>query len=182
MALGKRIHKWLRWLALLLVGLVLFDGINWLRAEGINRAIHDGTIISIKDDLPLEGVFAQAFVSAQNGDRERAIALYKRVESGPNQILAQAAKYNRANGYLSKSLELSAGENPNSGIPLAELAKDSYRAILRAEPGYWDAKYNLERTLRLAPDPDESNDADLPPPQQSERAPTTMRGFTLGLP
>ena len=66
------------------------------------------------------------------------------------------------------------------GCLLIELAKDTYRAVLRAEPSAWDAKYNLERALRLVPDPDDSDDEDLPPPQQSERALTTMRGFTLG--
>ena len=182
MALGLRIHKWLRWIAIILFGLVCFDGFRWWQAERLNRSIADGSIISNKEKLPPEALFAQGFLFAQKGDREQSIALYKRIEAGANIGLAQEAKYNRANIYLLKAMEISAGDNPNSGMPLAELAKDTYRSILRLDPGYWDAKYNLERALRLVPDPDDSDDADLPPPQQSERAPTTMRGFTLGLP
>ena len=181
MALGK-LYKWLRWVALTLLGLLCFDGFRWWQAAQLNRSIADGSILSLQEKLPAEALFAQGYLFAQKGDRERSIALYKQIETSTDTSLAQAAKYNRANIYLLKAMELSAGDNPNSGMPLAELAKDTYRSVLRSDPSHWDAKYNLERALRLVPDPDDSDDADLPPPQQSERAPTTMRGFTLGLP
>lgn len=180
--MSARIHRWLRLIAIALIGLIVWDGYRWWNAQNINRAIADGTIISRTGNLSPTIVFAQAYLHAQKGDREHAIALYKQVEVASDVALARAAKYNRANGYLFKAMELSATDNPNSGIPLAELAKDTYRFLLRSNPGDWDAKYNLERALRLVPDPDDSDDVDLPPPQQSERAPTTMRGFTLGLP
>ena len=142
----------------------------------------DGSIVAAPGALPPQALFAQAYFHAQKGDRERAIALYKRVETSPDALLARAASYNRANGYIIRAMEFSGVDNPHLGLPLAESAKDAYRALLRTDPGYWDAKYNLERALRLVPDPDDSADADPPPPQQSERAPTTMHGFTLGLP
>ncbi len=182
MALSVKIYRSLRWLALGLFGLVLFDGNRWWQAERLNDAIKDGSIIASQGGLPPQALFAQAYFQAQKGDRERAIALYKRVETSPGASLARAATYNRANSYLMRAMELTGGDNPHLGLPLAELAKDAYRALLRADPGYWDAKYNLERALRLVPDPDDGDDPDLPPAQQSERAPTTMRGFTLGLP
>jgi mxaK protein len=180
--LKPRLHKWLRFIAIALLALILWDSYRWWDARRTNRAIADGSIVSYSGDLPAPALFAQAYLHAQKGDRERAIALYKSIEASSNIELAHAARYNRANGYLMKAMELAATENPNSGIPLAELAKDTYRALLRSHPGDWDTKYNLERALRLVPDPDDSDDVDLPPPQQSERAPTTMRGFTLGLP
>ena len=182
MALSVKIYRSLRWLALGLLGLVLLDSYRWWQAERLNDAIKDGSIVATQGALPPQALFAQAFFQAQKGDRERAIALYKRVETSPDASLARAATYNRANGYLMRAMEFSGGDNPHLGLPLAELAKDAYRALLRTDPGYWDAKYNLERALRLVPDPDDSDDADLPRPQQSEDAPTTMRGFTLGLP
>jgi len=40
-------------------------------------------------------------------------------------------------------------------ITPTELAKQSYRDVLRAEPGDWDARFNLERALRLLPDQDD---------------------------
>ncbi len=182
MAMSAKIHRWLRLIAYALVVLILWDCYQWWNAQTINRAIADGSIINNSTDRSAPVLFAQAYLHAQKADRERANVLYKQVEISADVTLARAAKYNRANGYLFKAMELAATDNPSAGIPLAELAKDTYRALLRANPGDWEAKYNLERTLRLVPDPDASDDAELPPPQQSERAPTTMRGFTLGLP
>ena len=182
MAPRVKIYRSFCWLALGLIGLALIDGYRWWQAEHLNNAIKDGSIITSQGALPPQALFAQAYFQAQKGDRERAIALYKRVETSPDAALARVATYNRGNSYLMRAMELTGGDNPHLGLPLAELAKDAYRVLLRTDPGYWDAKYNLERALRLVPDPDDSDDADLPPPQQSERAPTTMRGFTLGLP
>ena len=163
-------------------------GIDCLRRLPLvaNRALEYGDrrrINHCRDDCSATSRnIRSSILPRKNGDRERSIALYKQVEESSDAGMARAAKYNRANGYLAKAMELPSDDNQNLSLPLAELAKDNYRSLLRIEPGYWDAKYNLERALRLVPDPDDSEDAELPPPQQSERAPTTMRGFTLGLP
>lgn len=182
MALRKRMHKWLRWSAIALVALLALDGYRWWQAAHINAAITDGSIINVKGPLPAEALFAQAYYQAQKSNRESATALYKQVETVAQNKLKNAARYNRANSYLQRAMELDADGNKQLGMPLVEMAKDAYRIVLRSEPATWDAKYNLERALRLVPDPDDSDDTDLPPPQQSERALTTMRGFTLGLP
>jgi mxaK protein len=181
-ALRSKLHRWLRGVCVILLGLIAVDGYSWWKTTRLNSSIADGSIIAETATLPAQVKFAQAYYYAQKGDRERSIALYKQVEHMPDLEMAHAAQYNRANGYLIKAMELSGTDNQNLALPLAELAKDTYRSLLRADPKHWDAKYNLERALRLVPDPDDSNDAELPPPQQSERAPTTMRGFTLGLP
>lgn len=182
MALKVNLHKWLRGIFVVLLGLIAFDGYSWWTTARLNSTIADRSIIGNTTTLPARGKFAQAYYYAQKGDRERSMALYKQVERLADVEMARAAQYNRANGYLFKAMELSGTDNQNLALPLAELAKDTYRSLLRADRANWDAKYNLERALRLVPDPDDSDDADLPPPQQSERAPTTMRGFTLGLP
>ncbi len=67
-------------------------------------------------------------------------------------------------------------------LPLIELAKEQYRALLRENPGLWAARYNLERAQRLQPDPEEGEESAPSAPSESERAPTTMRGQALGLP
>ncbi len=182
MALMIKPHKWLQGIFVVLLGLIAIDCYRWWTTARLNAAIVDGSIVEDTTALPARAKFAQAFYYAQKGDRERSIALYKQVERLGDLKIAQAAQYNRANGYLFKAMEMSGTDNQNLALPLAELAKDTYRSLLRADPAHWDAKYNLERALRLVPDPDDSDDADLPPPLQSERAPTTMRGFTLGLP
>ncbi len=183
MALRKTIHKWMRWAALVMFTLIVFEGYRLWQAEQVNAAISDGSIVTSTAALPAEAVFAQAYLHGQKGSHDDAIALYKRVESTNSATLKLAAKYNRGNRYLVQAMELDDDDDAKQlGLPLVEMAKDTYRAVLRGEPSAWDAKYNLERALRLVPDPDDSDDEDLPPPQQSERALTTMRGFTLGLP
>jgi mxaK protein len=74
------------------------------------------------------------------------------------------------------------GEQPGQAIPLIELAKESYRELLRAEPSDWGARYNLERAQRLLPDPYENETPPSEPPSNAERAATTMRGFSPGMP
>jgi mxaK protein len=178
----KKIHAWLRWLTLLILFAFAYDGYQLWRAAQINKAIADGSIMNAQSGLPPPALFAQAYLLTQKGAQDDAVATYKRVESSAVAELDLAAKYNRANRYLAQAMELDEQTAKQVGLPLVEMAKDTYRAVLRVAPDHWDAKYNLERALRLAPDPDDSDDADLPPPEKSERALTTMHGFSLGLP
>lgn len=69
--------------------------------------------------------------------------------------------------------------SPGAG-PVAP-GKQQYREALRRDPGHWPSRYNLERALWLAPELPDGN-ATGAAPEPSERAVTTMRGFTLGLP
>ena len=76
-----------------------------------------------------------------------------------------------------------AGTQPGQAIALIELAKELYRDVLRADPQHWDARYNLDRAQRLLPDPDEAPEAAPPDTHRdAERAATTMRGYSPGLP
>jgi mxaK protein len=67
-------------------------------------------------------------------------------------------------------------------VPLIELAKETYREVLRHDPGHWSARYNLERAQRLLPDPEDDGEGPPAPPNQAERSATTMRGYSPGLP
>jgi mxaK protein len=178
----KRIHFWLRWVTVLLLVALVTDGYGLWRATQLNSAIADGSIVNSVGELPPQALFAQAYLLAQKGAHDDAIAVYKKVEISSTATLRQAATYNRANRYLTQAMALDEEAAKQLGLPLVEMAKDTYRAVLRVAPDAWDAKYNLERALRLVPDPDDSDDAELPPPEKSERALTTMRGFSLGLP
>ena len=54
--------------------------------------------------------------------------------------------------------------------------------MLRDDPDHWPARYNLERAQRLVPDPDPADGDPAEPPKSAERAATTMRGYSPGLP
>ena len=104
-------------------------------------------------------------------------------EVPPQVRFAQAhAQANSANLLMRQAVVVQAGAEPGKAIALIELAKEIYRDVLRVDPQYWDARYNLERAQRLLPDPDEM---DVAPPEtrrDAERAATTMRGYSPGLP
>ena len=136
---------------------------------------------SERTDLPAQVRFAQAHALAASGADQPALNRYRALQAhGP---LGQAAAYNSANLLLRQALVVRAGTQPGQAIALIELAKELYRDVLRADPQHWDARYNLDRAQRLLPDPDEAPEA-APPAvnRNAERAATTMRGYSPGLP
>ncbi len=181
-------------LAVVLVGLVAYDAWSLRRASRFNAAITSieaidanptGTLqalhaepAAVSHEGPAPVLFAQAYRAAAGGRTQDALALY--TAAAADARVAPLALYNSGNLHLREALLL-AEKNALAQSPQPiELAKRQFREALRADPGYWPAKYNLERALRLSPEIED--DAPLPPPHQSERALTTMRGFTLGLP
>jgi mxaK protein len=179
-----RLHRLRRWalplLAVLLAALAANDGWRLLQARRFNAAVDDvataASTASREQPAPL--LFARAWRVAQQADRaEEALALYAAAAADPRQ--AAPAQYNAGNLHLRQALALAERDALAQTPQPAEMAKRQFRLALRSDPGFWPARYNLELALRLAPEGDE--DAPLPP-QQAERAVTTMRGFTLGLP
>ena len=136
---------------------------------------------ALEPNAPMEVRFALARAAAQQGEVTRAVALYRDVaQARPD--LSGAALFDAANALLREADRLAANNDRLAARPLLELAKATYREALRNEAGRWDARYNLERALRMAPEDGSADDAPLPMPAESERAATTMRAFTLGLP
>ena len=92
---------------------------------------------------------------AQAGHMQQALALYARVGAGQDRELVKAAHYNSANLYLRQAMELLDRQGLaawDTVSPLLALSRFGYQRALRIDPGYYDAKYNLELVLRLAPD------------------------------
>jgi mxaK protein len=173
--------------AVLLV-LAGFDLHRWQRTAAWNARIDAAagataaqTVQALQSDAPAEARFAIAWAAAQRGETTRAVALYREVAQARPE-LAGAALYNAANA-LAREGERVIGQGDWVGArPLLELAKETYREALRADPQHWEVRYNLERALRLAPETEDRAE-DMPPiGGESERSVTTMRGFTLGLP
>ncbi len=118
---------------------------------------------------------------ARAGQIAEAAALLRRAADESRGELRQIALYDLGNLYLREALRVRQSGADASALPLLELAKESYRSVLLERPDLWDAKFNLELALRAAPDPD-PDDTGAPQILTGERAVTTMRAFTLGLP
>jgi mxaK protein len=172
-------HRALLLAALALGLLIAWDARQVWRAWQFNRAIDRGASVVGARDAPPELLFVQAHAAAQAGHAQEALALYQ--ASTHDARIAAAAHYNSGNVHLREALELARANLLGQRPQAVELAKQRFRDALRADPSHWPARYNLERALRLAPEVDE--DTAVPAPRgPAERAVTTLRGFTLGLP
>ncbi len=171
----------LAWIALAL-SLVWsgFEGAMLLRAQQLNRQLASGTPPPDSATAPAEVRFAQAYALAASGAFDAALNRYGSLQD--DSPLGQAARYNSANLLLRQGMALRAAGQDGQALALIELAKEGYRELLRANPLDWPARYNLERAQRLVPDPMEADDAPPDVNRSAERAATTMRGYSPGLP
>jgi mxaK protein len=181
MALNRRAVRRAAWAALASLGaLALIDAWSLHRAMAWNALIESGAMPADTPGAPLEIRFAQAYAQAASGADEAALTRYGALHG--DTPLGQAARYNSANLLLRQGAALRAGAQPGQALAFIELAKEGYRDVLRHDPHDWPARYNLERAQRLVPDPDEADEAPPELNRNAERAATTMRGYSPGLP
>lgn len=103
-------------------------------------------------------------------------------EQGPPAFRVRV-RYDLGNLYLRQALAETERGEAGRAAPLAELAKDAYRRALRADPGFRDAKYNLEVATRLMPDFDPvDSGAEEPDEDAARKLWTRVPGFPRGLP
>jgi mxaK protein len=168
------------WLLAALAALACVDAARLLRAERLNDRIAAGTPPPDEAEAVPELRFAQAYALAAGGAGEAALNRYATLQA--NSALGQAARYNSANLLLRQGIALRAGAQSGQALALIELAKEGYRELLRGDPDDWAARYNLERAQRIVADPDPADDAPPDLKRNAERAATTMRGYSPGLP
>lgn len=156
------------------------DGVHLWRQRQWNEAIAADPPQPGGGASPAELQFAWAHAHAASGAHEEALNRYRALQG--DAPLGQAARYNSANVLMRQAIAVRAGTQPGQAIPLIELAKETYREVLRHDPGQWDARYNLERAQRLLPDPEDTPIEAAAPDRAAERAVTTMRGYSPGLP
>ena len=174
----KQVHALFAAVAATLTFAMAVEATRLHRAQRVNAAIATGS--TLDSEVP-EALFARAQALAAVGKYDEAVKTYKVLVQGERLDLRHAARYNAGNLYMRQALQ-HGPERALEALPLIELAKQSYRDLLREEPGDWDARYNLERALSLAPEV--SDDAmDLNRPSEFQRR--VMRAlpdFKLELP
>jgi len=156
------------------------DSAHLWRQRQWNVAIAADPPVAGGSSPPAELQFALAYAQAASGATEEASMRYRALQG--DSALGQAARYNSANLLMRQAIAVRATAQPGQAIPLLELAKEIYREVLRNDPEQWDARYNLERAQRLLPDPDENLAEPADMKRDAERAVTTMRGYSPGMP
>jgi len=151
----RTVHLTFGAVALAFASVAIYEAVTLRQAKAVNAAIFAA---SMGDDAAVsrfpEAAFARARSLATQGQNERALKAYKEIGRNGPPHLATAALYNAGNLQLRQALK----EGPDAtvrALPLIELAKQNYRSVLRRDPQNWDARYNLERALWLAPEVEE---------------------------
>jgi mxaK protein len=104
------------------------------------------------DDEAREVRLARAMALSKAGAYDTAGPLFEDlIHHEPLDAVGRAALFDLGNMYLREGI----GHSPSGMVQSAamvEEAKSRYRTLLRAAPDDWDARYNLERALWLAPE------------------------------
>jgi mxaK protein len=162
------------------------EGLRLQHAQSINAAVTAWSrpgmpaTAGAADRLPAEARLARA-VALARVDYDAALAAYKAIIQSDRADLRLIALYDLGNLHLHHAIQAGLADEAQS-LPLTELAKQSYRDLLRRSPGDWDARYNLERSLRLAPEDEDANDEDTGPPDPREHERSTIADPRMDLP
>jgi mxaK protein len=172
---------------LLLAALVLL-GASALRLYGerseraLARALATNHDIRPPDDASSELVFARAhFLLVRDRIDEAQSLVGQIVERGGPDVAARF-HYDVGNARARRAIGAIEASQIDKAIPEVRLAKEAYRAALRADPTLWDARYNLDVVMRLVRDFPEIEAAEDETKAQPKKLWTDLPGRPRGLP
>ena len=128
------------------------EGLRWQDITRYNRALAAADYAAAAKHGGEAGGFAEGYALQQAGKFQDARLVYSKLEHSRDTALRAAVLYNMGNTYLEQAAGIDLDKEADRALPLIELAKTSYRELLRLEPLHWNGRYNLERALQLAPD------------------------------
>jgi mxaK protein len=160
--------------------LAVYQGWQLQQSNRINEAIASASVAALDNSIP-DAQFARALAMSKSGDYEAALKTYKALIQGDRADLRLAALHNLGNLHMREALK-SGTDNVAKSLPFIELAKQSYRDLLRDDPDDWDARYNLERALWLAPEVEDQSVQTDSSPIKERRVITGIVDFTIELP
>ncbi len=170
-------RSWLALAALALLG--LFEAAALHRGTRFNAALSAHDLEAAAAFGHAHGRFAAAFDLQRRGEFDATVAAYNAVGAPPPPALARDVRFNLANLYVTRALELGHvdGAADDLTVPLIELAKHHYRELLRQRADDPDARYNLELALLLLPDVPELEPDEEAMPERSPRAITPKQAY-----
>ncbi len=146
--------------SLLIIGIAgtMFFGKHLYTIEQFNNAVLSNSKVS-NNDYKFETKFATAYQLARNGRYQDASQLFGQLmEMQGTKSQKAAVQYNLGNIILLRgllvnhNLEGGNGEVRDEALYLINQAKLAYQQSLRLDNRLIDAKYNLDRVLRLLPE------------------------------
>lgn len=152
------------------------------RVNAALTALSEGRDVPVSPGDPLRLIEARASWLLARDRLEEAEALGPLIAAGGDLRAEAAWHYNRGNARLRQAFELIEIRKLDDATPQVNLAKIAYRSALRADPGFYDAKVNLDLAMRLVRDlPREEQDGEEPdePPKALW---TDLPGIPGGLP
>lgn len=150
------LQVWLPETSLLIALPCLVAALAWLGvriSDGRKvAALISGYDISVGVNDAPEVMFARAKFYLDRDEFEQAQPLVQRVaQSAPMQTAANIL-YDTGNSRLRHAIHLIEDGKFDAATADVVLARDFYMRALRLEPGFWDAKYNLDVAMRLVRD------------------------------
>lgn len=147
----------------------------------VNAMLARGEFALIAERDTARGRLAHAYRLHAGGRLEEALDAYGTVAPDAEPELRSVQRFNLANLYLERAVELEGNDEIQPAMSLVELAKQNYREILVHDPHHWDARYNLSRALEMLPDVAAVDFEDEFNPERSPQAPQAVRSYE-GLP
>ncbi|MCG5236165.1 tetratricopeptide repeat protein [Xanthobacter oligotrophicus] len=177
--------------ALLALGVAAFGMLLALGARiGLNAfenrtitALADGRDVPVADTATPRLLLARAHFLMVRDRFDEAQPLVDRLSRTDERALAVAGLYDLANARLARAIAHLEQTEIDPAIPLVRLAKAGYRAALERDPGFWDAKYNLDIAMRLIRDfPQIEQEPQDDAQETPKRLWTDLPGLPQGLP
>lgn len=153
------------------------------RDNALIASLATGHDLAVGVDDPPALLFARLHFLSSRGRLDEAQPLLNQILTGADRSLAVAALYDMANARLRAAIDHLESGRIDPAVPLVRLAKENYRRALALDPGFWDAKYNLDVAMRLVRDfPQIDAEGEEIPPEAAKRLWTELPGLPKGLP
>ncbi len=140
--------------AVVCAGIISYLGYRVQQGTALNAAFEQNSVAEVAHFSGAYGRFARALDLQRRGAYQDAVKVYAALAKERDQ-LGTIARYNTATLYLQWAINAADDEAAHLSVPLLEMAKETYRQLLRHDEQFWPARYNLERVLQLQPDQDE---------------------------
>ncbi|MFC7054125.1 hypothetical protein ACFQI3_15635 [Hansschlegelia quercus] len=150
--------------------------------RAVAQALASNHDVRPPDDASGELVFARAHFLLVRDSLDEAQSLAGQiVERGEPEVAARF-HYDVGNARARRAVGAIEASQIDKAIPEVRLAKEAYRAALRADPTLWDARYNLDVVMRLVRDFPEIETAEEETKAQPKKLWTDLPGRPRGLP